>query len=70
MVLGDPCQTGNYQEFQTAQFGSRNEFCPPTSDLCDYYIEEQWYRASLGVFLDHCPTNGSCGATYPIWIKG
>ncbi|XP_061171170.1 uncharacterized protein LOC133180715 [Saccostrea echinata] len=67
--VADPCAQANassffepYARFENCQYDSK--YAP-----CDRYITPQWYRVN-DAMLTQCPELLSCGAVYPLWLKG
>lgn len=67
-VKGNPCDSVNHKPFPEA--GSRNIRCTNLTNVCDFYLLPGWYVSPRAVLVNICPSSGSCGVTFPAWMKG
>ncbi|XP_061171060.1 oncoprotein-induced transcript 3 protein-like [Saccostrea echinata] len=67
--VADPCTQANVSRFFEPHARYKNCQYDPKYGLCDRYITPQWYRVD-DKMLTECPELLSCGALYPVWLRG
>jgi hypothetical protein len=65
----EPCVQANLSRFYEPYARYRNCQYEPKYGLCDRYMMPQWYRID-DTILTECPELLSCGALYPVWMRG
>lgn len=65
----DPCVQANLSRLFEPYARYRNCQYEPKFGFCDRYMIPQWYRID-DAMLTECPELLSCGALYPVWMRG
>lgn len=65
----DPCTTYNILEHSKYRGG--NCTSKPGKELCDKYMDEQWYKTENNLTISSTIQNQyHCGTSFPIWLNG